>query len=180
MPRIDPAPADLDVLDRMMPASSPVPPLLLFRTFARNPAMAEAMLGWGAYELGRSLSVPRREREVVILRTCARCACEYEWGVHVAMWAERAGLTPEQVDATVLGGPDDPAWAEGDGDLVAMVDELHDAGAVTDATWARLAERWDDAQLLDLLALAGWYHAVAYVANGAGVEREGWAARFPG
>ena len=73
-----------------------VPPIALFRTFARNLPMTEAMPGWGSYELGRDLSLSMRDREIVIDRTCARCGCEYEWGVHVAFFAERAGLTADR------------------------------------------------------------------------------------
>ena len=69
-----------------------VPPILLFRTFARNLPMTAAMSGWGSYELSRRLSLPLRDREVIIGRTCARCRCEYEWGVHVAFFAGRACL----------------------------------------------------------------------------------------
>lgn len=36
-------------------------------------------------------------REIVIDRTCVRCRCEYEWGVHIAFFGERAGFTREQV-----------------------------------------------------------------------------------
>ena len=83
---------DVDtVLTSMMPPG--VPPIALFRTFAHNPNMGRAMLGWGTYELGKQLSVDRRVREIVIDRTCARCGCEYEWGVHVAFFAERVGLS---------------------------------------------------------------------------------------
>jgi alkylhydroperoxidase family enzyme len=46
------------------------------------------MLDWGRYELGRTLSLSRREREIVILRTTGRCGCEYEWSVHVAYFAD--------------------------------------------------------------------------------------------
>ncbi|HEV7760231.1 MAG TPA: hypothetical protein VGO78_14620 [Acidimicrobiales bacterium] len=31
-----------------------------------------------------------RDREIVIDRTCARCGCQYEWGVHVAFFGDRA------------------------------------------------------------------------------------------
>jgi hypothetical protein len=39
--------------------------------------------------------VSRRHREIVIDRTCARCGCAYEWGVHVALFAQRVALTAE-------------------------------------------------------------------------------------
>ena len=94
--RIEPAqpPYDEDVrrrLEAMMPRG--VPPILLFRTFVKNIAMTEAMGTWGSYELSKGLSLSRRDREILIDRTCARCGCEYEWGVHMAFFADRVGLT---------------------------------------------------------------------------------------
>ena len=80
-----------DQLRSMMPPN--VEPIALFRVFARNLKMARAMQPWGRYELGKAFSVGIRHREIVIDRTCARCGCEYEWGVHVAFFAERASLT---------------------------------------------------------------------------------------
>lgn len=47
-------------LEAMMPPGAP--PILLFRTFVRNLPMAEAMGGWGRYELSRKLSVSMRDR----------------------------------------------------------------------------------------------------------------------
>ena len=49
-----------------------VPPIGLFRTFVCNLPMAQAMGGWGSYELDRRLSLTMRDREIVIDRTCAR------------------------------------------------------------------------------------------------------------
>jgi hypothetical protein len=68
-----------------------------------------------------------RHREIVIDRTCARCGCAYEWGVHVAFFSRRVELTPEQVRATVLGKADDPAWVHEERYLIQLVDELHDS-----------------------------------------------------
>jgi hypothetical protein len=47
---------------------------------------------------------------------------------------------------------------------------------VCDATWAALD--LSDEQRLDLLLLAGWYHAIAYVARAARVPLEPGAPRF--
>jgi alkylhydroperoxidase family enzyme len=44
--------------------------------------------------------------------------------------------------------------------------------------WAELEVHFDSAQLLDLLLLAGWYHAISYVARAAGVPFEPGAPRF--
>ena len=42
----------------------------------------------------------------------------------------------------------------------------------------RLARLFREEQLLDLLMLAGWYHAISFTANGARVACEDGAPRF--
>jgi alkylhydroperoxidase family enzyme len=164
-------------LETMMPPG--VPPIALFRTFVRNLPMAAAMSGWGSYELSRRLSLSMREREIVIDRTCARCGAEYEWGVHILLYAERVGLTAEQVRSTVHGGPDDACWTEErDRLLIRAVDALHDHNDLDDALWARLSATFDESRILDLLMLCGWYHAISFVARVARVPREPGAPGF--
>lgn len=164
-------------LKRMMPPE--VEPIGLFRTFVRNVPMAEAMGGWGGYELSRELSVGVRAREIVIDRTCARCGCEYEWGVHVAYFAERAELTAEQVRSLTHGGAEDPCWERTADRLpIELVDQLHDTSDVDDRLWGELAGAFEVGQLLDLLLLCGWYHAISYAARAARVAPETWAPRF--
>src|SRR6267143_525907 len=103
-----PYPPELQaVFDRIMPPG--VPPLLLFTTLARVPRIYERFRAGSLLDRG---PVSMRNREIVIDRTCARCGCAYEWGVHVAFFAQRVGLTPEQTRATVHGGGDDPAWSD--------------------------------------------------------------------
>ena len=164
-------------LRSMMPPGAP--PIALFRTFVKNRPMTEAMGGWGRYELSRDLSLTMRDREIVIDRTCARCGCEYEWGVHIAFFAERVGLTPAQVTSLTHGSADDPCWTDGrDRLLVDAADALHDTADVDDALWTRLAGNFTEPELLDLFLLCGWYHAVCYAANAARVPLEPGAPRF--
>jgi alkylhydroperoxidase family enzyme len=164
-------------LDSMMPAGTP--PITLFRTFVRNMPMAAAMHTWGAYELGRELSVSLRAREIVIDRTTARCGAEYEWGVHVAFFADKARLTAAEVRSLTHGGPSDECWAdERDRVLVELVDQLHDSADVDEELWRRLTGEYAPEQVLDLIVLCGWYHAVSFVARAARVEREPFAPTF--
>ncbi|PTM92903.1 MULTISPECIES: carboxymuconolactone decarboxylase family protein [unclassified Streptomyces] len=164
-------------LARMMPAGAE--PIGLFRMFARNLPMTGAMHEWGRYELGRRLSLTMREREIVIDRTCALCDCEYEWGVHVMTYADRVGLSHEQTASLAHGGPADECWtSERERLLVLAVDALHKHSDIDDALWARLASLFDELQLLDLLLLCGWYHAVCFAARAARVPHEPDAPRF--
>jgi hypothetical protein len=62
LPPLEP-PYEPDVEDRLSAMMPPgVPPILLFRTFARNMPMTAAMDGWGRYELSKRLSLTLRDR----------------------------------------------------------------------------------------------------------------------
>ena len=182
MSRIEPLsppyePEVAGVLAAMMPPG--VPPIALFRTFARNLPMTSAMRGWGSYELSRHLSLSMRQRELVIDRVTARCGCEYEWGVHVAFFADRVGLTPDQITSLTHGDPSDPCWTDpAERALIELVDALHDRADVSDDLWATARTHFADSQLLDLCMLAGWYHAISFVANAGRVPLEVGAPRF--
>lgn len=163
-------------LESMMPQG--VPPIGLFRTFARNLPMAKAMGPWGGYELSRRLSLSMRQRELVIDRVTARCGCEYEWGVHLAFFADRVDLTEDQTRSITHGGPRDPCWPRDEALLLRAVDELHEHADLSDDTARELASILDAEQRLDLFMLAGWYHAISYAANAARVPLEEGAPRF--
>ena len=170
-------PAVAERLAAMMPPR--VPPIALFRAFVRNMPMAEAMGGWGGYELSSRLSLTLRDREIVIDRTCARCGCEYEWGVHVMFVADRAGLSAPQVASLTHGGASDGCWTdERDRLLIEGVDALHDTSAITDGLWPRMTRLFTEEQMLDLMMLCGWYHAISFAANGARVALEEGEPRF--
>ncbi len=58
------------------------------------------------------------------------------------------------------------------------MDALHETAEIGDPLWARLSSVLTDAELLDLLMLCGWYHAISFVANGARVALEPGTPRF--
>jgi alkylhydroperoxidase family enzyme len=161
-------------LAAMMPPG--VPPLKLFRTLARSPRILAKVRASNLLDRG---PVDRRDRELVILRTTARCGSEYEWGVHAAIFAGRVGLTEDEVRATVTGATDDPVWRERDAVLVRMVDALHDTSHIDSETFARLRAGWADEQIIELVTLVGFYHTISFVTNGLAIELEDEARRFP-
>jgi alkylhydroperoxidase family enzyme len=132
----------------------------------------------GSGILGPKALVEPSEREVMILRTTALAGAEYEWGVHVAIFGEGLGFAAEQIASTVHGSAEDPCWSEREGLVFALADELHGTSTVSDDLYAELAKHWTPEQIIELLTTAGWYRTISYIANGAAVELEPWAARF--
>ena len=105
--------------DRIMRGA---PPLMLFRVMASNPR------AWEKFRAGSLLDrgpLTLREREIVIDRTCALTGCEYEWGVHVATFAQAAQLIEEEIRATVHEKATASCWSAAEQALVAAVDALH-------------------------------------------------------
>lgn len=179
MPRIAPAqppyePQIAEALERIMPPD--VPPLVLFRTMARSPRVFAKMFAGGLLDKG-PLSL--RRREIVIDRTTARLGCEYEWGVHIAFFAERIGFTPRHVAATLTCPGDAACWAPDEQALISLVDDLVDRRTIGDTTWTALAAHFDEAQILEAIALVGYYHTISFLCRGLELPLESYGARFP-
>ncbi len=179
MPRIAPAeppyePQIAAALERIMPAG--VPPLVLFRTMARSSRVFSRMFAGALLDKG-PLSL--RQREIVIDRTTARLGCEYEWGVHVTFFAEPADFTPEHIAATVTGRSDAGCWSADEQALIALVDDLVDQRTIGEATWTALSAHFDEPQILEAIALVGFYHTISFLCRGLDLPLESYAARFP-
>lgn len=175
---------------RVAPVEKPFPepirgfieflPLKLFRTFAHNVAMTEALQGWGGYLLDRRAnSLPSRVRELVISRVCGRCGCEYEWGVHAMSYGSKVGISDEQMASAAVGSPNDDCWSDDDRLVLSLVDQLHDTSHVDDDLFQALSTSFEVDQIIEMMMLAGWYHAICYTANGLRVTNEDGAPTFP-
>jgi alkylhydroperoxidase family enzyme len=135
---------------------------VLFRVLVRHP---DAYQRWAAFGtiLLRHGRLDGRHRELAILRTAWRCHGVYEWAQHVAL-AHREGVTTDEVERVTV-GPDDPAWPAEDAALLRAVDELHDTGVISGATWDQLAVSLDDQGLIELMMVIGMYHLNAWLLN---------------
>lgn len=98
--------------------------------------------------------------------------------MHIAFYADRVELTPEQIRSLAHGTAADSCWQPRDALVLQAVDALHDTSTIGDDLWTRLSAHFTEAQLLDLLMLSGWYHAISFAANAAQVQLEDWAPRF--
>jgi alkylhydroperoxidase family enzyme len=160
-------------LAKMMPPG--VPPLNLFKTFAVNPRIMRKIQGGNLLDKG-SLSL--RQREIVIDRVTAKCGSEYEWGVHVAFFAEKVKLTKEQIQSLTFGSPEDTVWEDSEKILIELVDETLTTKHISDELWTKIKQYFTDEQVLELLALIGFYHTISLITNGLRVDLEKFAPKF--
>ena len=89
------------------------------------------------------------------------------------------GFGETEVAATVNGPSTATCWTPSEQALIALVDDLVDRRSIADLTWSALAAHFDEAQILEAIALAGYYHAISFLARGLALPLEPWATRFP-
>ena len=135
-------------------------PLALFRTVARSERAWSKFAGGSLLDKG---PLTLREREIVIDRTAARCGCSYEWGVHVRLFGERAGLSQRQLEATAESGIDPALWSEAEVALLESVDRLLENKRLSDSEHDRLSEHFSAEQILEIVQLVAFYHGVALI-----------------
>ena len=140
----------------------------VFSTCLRNVELCRNWMGFTDYILSDRISITQRDREMVILRIGYLSRSDYEWSAHAALGL-RVGLTPEEV-ARIMRGPDAPGWSAVDAALLRAADELHKDQHISDATWAKLRERFDEKQMMDIIFTAGRYTLVSMFLNSAGVQ----------
>jgi len=131
------------------------------RIVIKHPELFRAQMNMGQmFYNGR---LPRRERELAILRVAWLTQSPYEWGEHVDI-GQRCGLTAEEVER-VIHGSAAPGWSEFDRAVLRSVEELLADYAISDATWEVLAGTWDEAQLLEYPSMIGQYVTIAFLQN---------------
>jgi AhpD family alkylhydroperoxidase len=161
---------NLAVADRYLTGRPDAPPLpAILGLLGHHPRLAAHWLALSGGMLDDPVLAPR-DRELLILRVAWRTDCRYEWAQHARM-GRAAGLTAEEV-AAVAGALDAAPWTADDRDLLAAADQMVAARRVDDPTWKRLADRFDERELVELLFVVGTYLCLALVLNSAGLEPE--------
>jgi alkylhydroperoxidase family enzyme len=173
---VDPGPLDGSELAEILAKATIRGEVLnIMGTMAHQPRLMKRFNALGGAFLVHGL-LPAREREIVILRVGFNCRSVYEFGQHTLIGRD-AGLTDEEIAdlaTTRAGGP----WSADDQALIALADEICADDCARDTTFAALRRRWSDAELVELVALAGFYRMVSGFLNTLGVEPEdglpGW------
>ena len=166
-PRIAPLSAPLPEavasrLAKLLPPGMAAPQLFL--TVARNEGSFVKMVDSGL--LGPTGMWDRRViapklRETLILRTCVATRNDYEFNLHVQTISERMGLSRAQIDDVRQPSPAPALWQADELAVVRLVDALVARLAVNDAEFALLREHFDEATLIELTQLIGFYTGVA-------------------
>jgi alkylhydroperoxidase family enzyme len=174
-PATPPFPSQIQArLEQLMPAG--IAPLTLFTTLARDARLFERFMSGGLLDRG---NLTLKQRELIIDRVTACNGAEYEWGVHVALFAARVGFTPTQLRSLVYGSALDACWDADERVLLRLCDSLHEESDVNDALWADLAALFPPAAIIESIMLAGFYRTVSYLVRALRLPQEAFAARFP-
>jgi alkylhydroperoxidase family enzyme len=142
----------------------------VFQTCLRNLELCRNWMAFTNYILSDRSSITPRDRELLILRIGYLCRSDYEWAQHAALGL-RIGLTSEEL-TRITRGPDAAGWNPADAALLRAADELHRDQHISDTTWTRLRERFDDRQMMDIIFTVGQYTMVSMYLNSAGVQLE--------
>jgi AhpD family alkylhydroperoxidase len=134
---------------------------------ARHLPLGDSWLSFNEV-LDRQTALDLRVRELVVLRVAWRTRAAYEWAQHTRM-GHHAGLTVEQLHAIPAGAAAD-VWTPVERAVLEATDQIVDEFTVDDRTWAHLCEHFGDAELLELLFVAGAYLCFAVVTNSAGLQ----------
>jgi len=151
-------------------------PLNIFGVLGHHPKLLKRFNLLGGFILNKGL-IPERERELVILRVGWNAQAVYEFGQHTVI-GKRCGLTDDEIGALTK-TPQDHSWSADDLALIALADDLHADDCVSDTTWTALSVRWSEAELVELLIVAGFYRLVSGFLNSAGVQLDDGIPGFP-
>ncbi len=151
-------------------------PLNIFGVLAHHPKLLKRFNLLGGFILNKGL-LPERERELVILRVGWNARAVYEFGQHTVI-GKRCGLADDEITALTR-SPHEHDWSADDRALIALADDLAADDCVSDGTWTALALRWSDAELVELLVVAGYYRLVSGFLNSAGVQLDDGIPGFP-
>ena len=129
---------------------------------AHQPALMGPFLGWAA-ALALQGTLPKRDHELLALRTAINFGSAFEWDEH-AEYARQVGVSDAELTALRERAGSD-AWPAHERALLDAADELHDDHRVSATTWRVLATHYDVGQLVEIPYVVGQYAMLSMVAN---------------
>ena len=128
----------------------------------RSPGIAKTLLKLGN-QLRFKTSLPGRLNELAILITAREWTSQFEWYAHYPM-ALKAGLDAKIADQIALDkrpegmAPDEAAVYD-------FCTQMHRTRRVSDATFAKARAQLSEQQVMDLIAVSGFYDLVSMTLN---------------
>lgn len=160
---VEPQPPRLAPIAPTDPDASGVPNLV--KVLAHHPALQQAWRPFAQHVLFDQ-AMPRRDREIAMLRIGWLNGCEYEWKQHLRL-ARRAGVTGEEIQRIANG--DLAGWSPAETAVLRAVDDLFANSTIDDQTWDALRANYDTEQVLDLIFTIGQYNLVSWFLNSVAV-----------
>lgn len=146
-------------------------------TMAHHPGLSQALGGLAGFVLNEA-GVPRRQRELVILRMGWNCQARYEFGQHT-LYGKAHGVSDDEIVAVTQPLRCHP-WSDEDRVLLQMTDDLYTDDCVSDATWRELTQRWNVPEIMEFVSSALTYRVVSGFLNSFGVELDDGVPGWPG
>jgi len=138
------------------------------KVIARSPVLYRAFVPLIEKVIAKTC-LPPRDRQVLCLRTLTIGNDVYEV-THHELISKSAGLNEDEIAAMRAGTGD--ALTDFDKVLIRAAEQLVREQYIDDATWAALAERYSDEQLMEVVALVGTYLTMAMVTRNYGIQLE--------
>ena len=159
-------------IDRMTPEQADAigdwTHLIFSRVLVNAPRMYRSFVGHLEELVARS-ALPARDRQSVCLRMLELCGDVYEQTHHKVI-SRKVGLSDDEIAAMCAGEGD--ALTPFDRTVLKAVEELYRDQKIADGTWAALAERYSQEELMELVFLSGCYHTMAMLTKSFGIELE--------
>jgi alkylhydroperoxidase family enzyme len=136
----------------------------LWRVLGHSRQTVEPMARFGAALFGTAAVLDAVDRELLILVCAHANETEYSWAQHVPI-SKSLGVTDDQRAALRRGDLDAADFTAAQRALLRFAAAVTRGPRVDDAVYAAAAEYYDDEQLVESLALVGFYYLVARVST---------------
>ena len=170
------------LLEKIVPP--PYRPPLLYLEVAANPEVMRALVEGpiaGLRGLLYTGQIANSDRELCILRVTARKRAIHEWGVHVAYFGKKSGLTRSQVEATAASTVvPDPSWTDRQRAIIAIADAVAECRALSDDEARLVGQTMARAERAEFIALASLYLGISAMCAVFEVPLEPGSPRMPG
>ncbi|MEI6159044.1 MAG: carboxymuconolactone decarboxylase family protein [Roseococcus sp.] len=137
-----------------------------FNVWMRSPAVGDKLQQLGV-QLRFHTSIPQALNEFAILITAREWSSQYEWFAHHRL-ALAAGL-PAAIAEQLAQGQQPEGMNDDQRIVYEFCTELHRNRFVSDATFDAVKQRFGEQGVVDLIAVSGYYVAVAMTLNTARV-----------